>query len=116
MIEVTIRDYLTEKLEYVSVLMEQPKNPPIEYVILQLVDSGKINHIDAATFFITVRSNSLYNAAQLRDRVKDALFDAITLDCITNSSLGGESASTDSTNHVYQYTLTFNFYYYREET
>ena len=116
MIEVAIRDYLAEKIDPIPVLMEQPKRPPIEYVLLRLVDSGVVNKVDAATFFVTVRSDTLYKAAQLRDSVKDALFDAITEDYITSSTLGGESAQTDSANNVYQYELTFNFYYYREET
>lgn len=116
MIEVAIRDYLAEKIDPIPVLMEQPQRPPIEYVLLRLVDSGVVNKVDAATFFVTVRSDTLYNAAQLRDSVKDALFDVISEDFITSSTLGGESAQTDSANNVYQYELTFNFYYYREET
>ena len=116
MIEVAIRDYLAEKIDPIPVLMEQPKRPPIEYVLLRLVDSGVVNKVDAATFFVTVRSDTLYNASQLRDSVKDALFDVISEDFITSSTLGGESAQTDSANNVYQYELTFNFYYYREET
>ncbi len=116
MIEVAIRNYLAQIMNPVEVLMEQPKNPPTEYVLLQLVDSGYFNKVDAATFFVTVRSDTLYKAAQLRDLVKDALFDVISEDFITNSTLGGESAQTDPANHVYQYELTFNFYYYREET
>ena len=116
MIEVAIRDYLANKINPIPVLMEQPKNPPKEYVLLRLADAGVVNKVDAATFFVTVRSSTLYETAQLRDSVKDALLDAISEDFITSSTLGGESAQTDSANNVYQYELTFNFYYYREET
>ena len=114
MIEVAIREYLADNLD-IDVLMEQPKNPPKRYVLLRLADSGRTNHIDAATFFVTVISDSLYAAAQLKDQIKDLLFDAISLDYISHSSIGGESATLDSANHVYQYNITFNFYYYREE-
>ena len=116
MIEVTIRDYLADNLENIAVVMEQPKNPPKEYILLRLADSGRTNFIDAATFFVTIISNSLYGAAQLRDAVKDLLFNANGLDCISRSSIGGESATLDATNHVYTYNITFNFNYYREET
>lgn len=115
MIEVSIRQYLIDAIDGLQVFLERPKSPPAEYVLLQLVDSGRINHIDAATFFVTVISDNLYSAAQLREQVKDTLFDAITVSGITHSDLGGERANTDSANHVYQYELTFNFYYYREE-
>jgi hypothetical protein len=116
MIEVAIRDYLAQAITPIPVLMEQPKTLPTEYVLLRLADGGIVNKVDAATFFVTVRSNTLYKAAQLRDSVKEALLNAISEDFITSSTLGGESAQTDSANNVYQYELTFNFYYYREET
>ena len=116
MIESAIRKYLEDNLNKVAVVMEQPKNPPKEYVLLHLTDSGRRNHIDAATFFVTVISDSLYSAALLRDQIKELLLNAIDLDYISHSSLGGDSATIDNTNHVYQYNITINFYYYREET
>ena len=115
MIEVTLRNYLEDKLS-VPVCMEVPKSIPASYVLLQLIDSGRIDHIDAATFSVIARGDSLYSAAQLRDEVKDALFDAITLDCISHVDQGGEISGIDSANKVYQYELTFNFYFYKEET
>ena len=116
MIEVAIRQYLADNLENIMVVTEQPKTPPKQYVLLRLTDSGRTNHIDAATFFVSVISNTQYSALQLSEEVKDLLLNAISLDYISHSSMGGESASTDSANHVYQYTLVFNFHYYREET
>ena len=116
MIEVVLRQYLADNIENMAVVMEQPKNPPKEYILLRLADSGRVNHIDAATFFVTIISDSLYSAAKIKEKVKDLLFDAVSLDCISHSSSGGESATLDASNHVYQYNLTFNFYYYREET
>ena len=115
MIEVTLRNYLEANLEGIAVVMEQPKNPPSKYVLMRLSDSGRTNQIEAATFFVDVIADDLYEAAVLRDAVKDLLFNAITLDGITHSSIGGERANTDSANHVYKYELTYNFYYYREE-
>ena len=115
MIEVALRQYLADNLNKIAVVMEYPKNPPKKFVLLQLSDSGRINHIDAATFFLTVYADSLYTAAELKETVKDLLFDAITIPGITSSTLGQERAGVDSANHVYKYDLTFNFYYYREE-
>lgn len=116
MIEVALRNYLELNLDGIPVVMEQPKNPPKKYVLMRLTDGGRINHIDAATFFVDVYASDLYAAAELRDKVKDLLFDAVRLDGISHSSIGGERADTDSANHVYVYELTFNFYYFREET
>ena len=115
MIEVALREYLEFNLGDVPVVMEQPKNPPKKYVQLRLTDGGKINHIDAATFFVDVKASGLYSAAVLRDQVKDILFNATELGGITHASIGGERANMDTANHVYVYELTYNFYYYREE-
>ena len=115
MIEVVLREYLIDELS-IPVYMEVPKSAPSEYVLLQLIDSGRINHVDAATFSVIVRSDSLYGAAQLRDSVKNALFDSISLSCISHADQGGEMANVDSANKVYQYELIFNFFFYKEET
>ena len=116
MIEVTLRKYLSDNLRNITVVMEYPKSPPKKFIMLQLADAGRINHVDAATFFVTVYADSLYAAAELKETVKDLLFDAISIPAITKATLGQESAGTDTANHVYKYDLTFNFYYYREET
>ena len=116
MIEVTLREYLEENLKNIPVVMEYPKNSPKKFILLQLSDGGQINHIDASTFFVTIYADSLYSAAELKERVKSLLYDAIYIPGITKATLGQEQAGTDSANHLYTYNLTFNFYYYREET
>ena len=115
MIESTLREYLENNLAKVPVVMEFPKNPPKKFIMLQLADGGQINHIDAATFFVTIYADSLYAAAELKETVKTLLFNAISIPGITRSEMGQENAGTDSANHTYTYNLTFNFYYYREE-
>lgn len=115
MIEVTLRDYLTDNLD-IPVLMEHPKTSKKKYILLQLADASQINHIDMATFFVNVYADSLYEAAEIKEEVKTLLLNAIELPGITKSTLGQDQAATDSANHLYQYNLTFNFYYYREET
>lgn len=115
MIEVTLKEYLEDNLD-VPVLMEYPKKPEKKFILLQLADGGQVNHIDAATFFVTVYAESLYATADLKEKVKSLLFDAVCIPGITKATLGQEQADTDTANHVYQYNLTFNFYYYREET
>lgn len=116
MIEVTLRKYLSDNLENIAVVMEQPKNPPKEYVILRLVDYGKRNQIDAATFFVKVVSDTFFTASSLRDHVRSLLIEFTSLDSISHASIGGESASIDGANHVYNYDITLNVYFYGEET
>ena len=115
MIEATLREYLEGNLDNVPVRMEYPKNPPKKFIVLQLADGGQINHIDAATFFVNIYADSLYSAAQMKEEVKTILLDAASIPGISRAMLGQENAGTDTSNHVYTYNLTFNFYYYREE-
>lgn len=115
MIDVILHDYIESELQTVPVFMEQPTNPPDEYVILRMMDVGRRNKIDAATFDVLIRAESLYRTALLRDRVKEILFDAITLDSISSSELGGGQLQVETANHVYQAELIFNFYYYEED-
>lgn len=115
MIEATLRQYLEDNLD-VPVVMEHPKTPEKNFILLQLADAGRLNHIDMATFFVTVYSDSLYTAAETKEKVKDLLLDAIILPGISKATLGQDQSATDSANHLYQYNLTFNFYFYREET
>ena len=115
MIEVILRDYLLEELETVPVYLEYPQEVPEEFVLLKKIDAGHRDHIDAATFRIESRAHSLYHAAVLSEKVKDALFNAISLPSISSSMLGGERQGTDTSNNLYQYDLTYNFYYYQEE-
>lgn len=116
MIEIALREYLEENLDNIPVYMEFPKNPKGMFVMMQLADGGQINKIDAATFFVTVYADALYEAAELKEAVKTCMLDAIQLPGITKATIGQEQAGTDSANHKYEYDLTFNFYYYREET
>lgn len=115
MIEVTLRDYLADNMD-IPVVMEHPKSSVKKFILLQLADGGQLNHIDMATFFVTVYADSLYSAAETKEKVKDLLLNAISIPGITKATLGQDQATTDSANHLYQYNLTFNFYYYREET
>ena len=115
MVEAKIREYLANSLNNIPVYMEYPKNPPKQFILLQVADGGQTNHIDAVTFFVTICADSLYAAAELKEAVKTLLFDAVIIPGITTSNLGSERAGTDQANHVYTYELTFNFYYYREE-
>lgn len=115
MIDIILHDYIESELQTVPIFMEQPSTPPDEYVILRMMDVGRRNKIDAATFEVLIRAKSLYQTALLRDRVKEILFNAIKLDSISSSELGGGQLQVETANHVYQAQLIFNFYFYEED-
>lgn len=113
MIEVTVRNYLDGELT-VPVYMEEPKDKPDEYVVLQIIDNGRINQIDAVTFNIISYSTSLYNASELNQAVKDAMYDIISLDNISSSKCGGGGQAINTVTKQYAYECVFNLYYMEE--
>ena len=55
MIEVTLRQYLESELGGVPVVMEYPKNPPKQFVVLQLADGDTPSLPITATISSTIR-------------------------------------------------------------
>ncbi len=113
MIESTVTKYLNEVLD-VPAYMEEPKNKPPEYVVLQVIDSGRTNYIDAVTFNITSYSTSLLKAAQLNNMVKNAMYDIISINNISSSKFGGGGQEIKQTTKQYAYYCIFNLFYTEE--
>ena len=63
MIEKIILDWLGAKLD-VSVYLEEPKNPPKEYVLIDKLGSAENDFITSATIAVQSYSASLYGAAE----------------------------------------------------
>ena len=72
MIEEKVREYLEDKLD-IPVRMEEEPGLPEEYVLIEKTGSGEENHIASATLAIQSYSGSLYGAASLNERVKEAM-------------------------------------------
>lgn len=113
MIEVTVKEYLDGELT-VPVYLEEPKNKPPEYVVLQVIDNGRINQIDAVTFNIISYATSLYNASELNQAVKDAMYDIVRLDSVSSSKCGGGGQAINTVTKQYAYECVFNLYYMEE--
>ena len=112
MIETEIRTYLTTELKTIPVLFERPKAKSVPYVLMQVIDEGYVNHISAMTISFTIGHTSFYNAKVLADQVKELLLNAISINNISKSSLGGVNSTADSERGVYEYELIFNFIHY----
>ena len=72
MIEQIVRDYLEEQLG-IPVRMEEEAGLPEEYIVVEKTGSGQTNHIKRATLAVQSYSSSLYQAASLNERVKEAM-------------------------------------------
>lgn len=110
MIEVDIIRYLSNALG-ISVTSEKPTRKPTEYVVIEKIDGGRINYIDAITISIMSYSDTLLNAAKLDEKVQEAMFNIIELENVSSCKLGGGGQSIDRQTKEYAYESIFNIVY-----
>lgn len=102
MIELTVKEYLEQKLQ-VSVYMEYPADPPNRFVVLKKADSSRVDLIDSAMFIADSYAESQYETARLNMQVVEALDDLTDLDSIARSERGGDYPFPDTKNKRYRY-------------
>ncbi len=110
MIELTILNYLKHELK-VPVYMEEPKNPPEAYVLLEKTGGGKSNHILTATLALQSYGKSLYDAAKLNEEVKTVMERSIAVFNISKASLNSDYNFTDQETKRYRYQAVYNMTY-----
>ena len=111
MIEIVIRQYLSEHLD-VPVLLERPLKPPDSFVLFEKTGSGKSNQIKSATFAFQSYAKSMLNAAQLNEKVKDAVDGLISLDVVHRVKLNSDYNYTDTETKEYRYQAVFDIGHY----
>lgn len=112
MIEKILLDYLTEALEDVPVYMEIPEDRPDAFVVIEKTGSGKVNHLCSANIAVQSYGETMYDAAELNERVKTEMEDAVTLDEITRVELNSDYNYTDLATKDYRYQAVFVVYHY----
>lgn len=111
MIEKIVLDYLNQKLS-VPVYMENPKDHPADYVLIEKTSSTRKDHVNSALFAIQSYGNSLYDAASLNENVKKAM-DDIAFNCMSVSSakLNSDYNYTNTAKKQYRYQAVYNIFY-----
>lgn len=111
MIEKTVLDYLNKSLD-VSVYAETPEEPPESYVLIEKTGEGEEDYIYSATLAIQSYAESLCCAAELNEKVKKVMADAVVIDEICKVELNSNYNYTDTTTKKYRYQAVFNVYHY----
>lgn len=114
MVELIVLNYLKDELT-VPCAMQEPANKTPgndRFVVLEKTGSSKTNHIYTATFAIQSYAPTLYEAAQLNEEVKSAMYDIITLDEITRVSLISDYAFTKESTKQPRYQAVFELTHY----
>jgi hypothetical protein len=111
MIEQTILDYLNDTLTE-PCYMEEPEGIDT-FVLLEKTGSSLSNYVYSATFAIQSYATSLYEAAELNEKVKAAMLTiADELNTISKCSLNSDYNYTDTTKKRYRYQAVFDITHY----
>ena len=118
MIEQIVLEYLSEHMS-VPVLMELPEVPseefplmPERFLVLEKVGGGMSDHIGAGSIAVQSYSlNSLYEAAQLDEEMRSAMWGIIGRDDISEVRLSSNYNHTDVRTKRYRYQSVFEFHF-----
>lgn len=110
MIEKIVLDYLSDKLD-VPAFMEIPKKEDT-FVLLEKTGSAQRDKIYDATIAIQSYAPSMFEAATLNQKVKDAMNDIIELNEICRVRLNSDYNYTDIESKRYRYQAVFDLIHY----
>lgn len=110
MIEKVVLDYLSSKLDC-DVYMEIPQNPPKTFVRVEKTGSSKSNYICSATFAIQSYADTLLNACELNEKVKDAMDIMDDTEDIFSARLNSDYNYTDTSTKKYRYQCVYDLKY-----
>ena len=114
MIEEVVLNHLASVLTDVTVVMEVPLNASDldKYVVIEKTGSGRENHIMDSTFAVQSYAKSMYKAALLNERVKEAMDSLVELDEVTKSELNSDYNFTNETKKQYRYQAVYDITHY----
>ena len=110
MIETIVLDYLSSVLPEPCSL-EVPERPPARFVVLEKTGSSRENYINTASFAVQSYGPSLFEAAELNERVKAAMDELIQLPDIISSDLDSDYNFTDTSTKRYRYQAVYDIIY-----
>lgn len=111
MIEETIQSFLKEKLK-IPVYFERPPDISGDFCVLEKTGSGRVNLINHATFAVQSYAKSLYGAAKLNEKVKDAMSALPELDIVGGAELNSDYNFTDTRKAGYRYQAVYDITYH----
>ena len=111
MIETTVQDFLLDRL-VVPVTMEVPEGASGTFVVLEKTGSSRQNYIRRATLAVQSYAPTLLSAAQLDDRVIEAMLALPELDRVAACRLERDYNFTDTETNKYRYQAVFAVTYY----
>lgn len=112
LIEERVKGFLDVEFaeEQIGVFLEIPENTPDTFVVFQLIERNKENHINGVTIELRSYAPSKYEAATLDQKVREAMEKLGEVTDIT-TRLGGGNDDPDTNLKKYRYRCYYNLYY-----
>lgn len=115
-IEKTILDYLLgQQITDIGdkIYLETPTEPPQEYVLIEKTGTSSYDrHIECATIAIqSISSQSLYRAAVINDRIREAMKQISDDTQIYRCDLNTDYNFTNTATKQYRYQAVFQLYF-----
>lgn len=110
MIEKVILDYLKEVLE-VDVLLERVPGVDLPFVLFERTGSRVYNHTTTALFAFQSYAETMYKAAELNEKLKDALNDMPNHTDISKAKLNSDYNFTNIQTNEYRYQAIYEITY-----
>ena len=110
MIEKTILNYLMEKLDMTDIFLELPNDFPDTFIVFRVIDRGLEDHINAVTVEFMSYGKTKLEAAELDERLREAMLNIVELPEIS-CHFGGGNDNPDITLKRPRYRAYFNLFY-----
>ena len=92
--------------------MEKPPEQPEKYILVEKIGGGRENHVKSAMIAIQSFADSLYEAAELNETVKTAMYGITSLGTVSKCELNSHYNYTDTTKKKYRYQAVFDLVYF----
>ena len=111
MIELIVKNYLSTKLE-TPIVFEHQKNLPKRFILIQKTSGSRENFLNSSTVAIQSYAESMFEAAKLNEKIKNLMYDLITVDEVSSVDLNSDYNFTDTETKQYRYQAIFDIHYY----
>ena len=111
MIELIVKGYLSKLLD-IPIVFEHQKNLPKQFVVIQKTSGKRENFLNSSTIAIQSYGASMFEAAKLNEKIKNLMYDLITVDEVSKVSLNSDYNHTDFETKEYRYQAVFDIHHY----
>jgi hypothetical protein len=111
MIELIVKNYLSTKLE-IPIVFEHQQNLPKKFILIQKTSGSRENFLNSSTVAIQSYAESMFEAAKLNEKIKNLMYDLITVSEISKVKLNSDYNFTDTEIKRYRYQAIFDIYHY----